>query len=205
MPDPEVSRRNFIKGLAVLGGIVAVGEFVTLGPYLQGSVGQSKISTQVIQDATNGSTLHTSDISENNWKTFVYPRTGDPNIDNDTFRQCVIIHLPKGWVAGSYGQVDPISGDTFVALSRVCIHLWCLWSYVPSDDRGICPCHGSQYIPGGPAGSKDASEPGLAVAGPASLQTPPNNMLPVIEISISSSGVISATGIVGQLGWGQKA
>lgn len=200
----EISRRNFIKGLAILGGIVAVGEFVALGPYLQGSVGQSTVSSQVIENSTTGNPITTSDISENSWTTFVYPRTGNPNIDNDTFRQAVVIHLPKGWTAGSYGTVDPISGDTFVALSRVCVHLWCLWSYVPSDNRGICPCHGSQYIPGGPSGSQNANTPGLAVAGPASLQVAPNNQLPVITLSIASNGTISATGVVGQVGCGQK-
>lgn len=203
----EISRRNFIKGLAILGGIVAVAQFGALGPYLQGSVGQSSISSQVIQDAKTGTTLKstTSLVSKpNSWTTFVYPRTGNPNLDNDTFRQCVLIHLPKGWKADQYGAVDPISGDTFVALSRVCVHLWCLWSYVPSDDRGICPCHGSQYIPGGPAGSQNANEPGLAVAGPASLQTPPNNQLPVITLSIANDGTISATGVKGQIGCGQN-
>ena len=203
----EISRRNFIKGLAVLGGIVAVGQFVALGPYLQGSVGQSSITSQVIQDAKTGTTLKTTTSlisSPNSWTTFVYPRTGNPNLDNDTFRQCVIIHLPKGWSAGQYGTVDPISGDSFVALSRVCVHLWCLWSYVPIDDRGICPCHGSQYIPGGKAGTSQANEPGLAVEGPASLQTPPNNQLPVITLKIAADGTISATGVVGQIGCGQK-
>ena len=203
----EISRRNFIKGLAVLGGIIAVGQFAALGPYLQGSVGQSSITSQVIQDAKTGTTLKTTTSlvsSPNSWTTFVYPRSGDPNLDNDTFRQWVLIHLPKGWSAGQYGAVDPISGDSFVALSRVCVHLWCLWSYVPLDDRGICPCHGSQYIPGGPSGSQNANEPGLAVAGPASLQTPPNNQLPVVKLSIATDGTISATNVIGQIGCGQK-
>ncbi len=200
----EISRRNFIKGLAIIGGIAAIAPFVAFGPYLQSSVGESTITSQVIENSTTGNPITTSDISENSWTTFVYPRTGNPNIDNDTFRQAVIIHLPKGWSAGSLGSVDPISGDTFVALSRVCVHLWCLWSDVPSDNRGICPCHGSQYIPGGPSGSQNANTPGLAVAGPASLQVAPNNQLPVITLSIASNGTISATGVVGQVGCGQK-
>ena len=203
----EISRRNFIKALAVLGGLVAVGEFVALGPYLQGSVGQSTISSQVLQDSNTGETLNTTSSklsAPDSWTTFVYPRTGNPNIDNDTFRQAVIIHLPKGWSAGQYGDLDPISKDTFVALSRVCVHLWCLWSYDTQVDRGICPCHGSQYIPGGIAGSANSTEPGLAVAGPASLQTPPNIQLPVITLKIASDGTISATGVVGQIGCGLK-
>jgi Rieske Fe-S protein len=203
----EMSRRNFIKALAVLGGVVAVGQFAALGPFLEGSVSGSEGGTQILQDSTTGETLNTKSAKlspENSWTTFVYPRTGNPNIDNDTFRQGVIIHLPKGWTAGQYGAQDPISGDTFVGLSRVCVHLWCLWSYVPTDFRGICPCHGSQYIPGAKAGTSDADQPGLAVAGPASLQTPPNNQLPVITLKIASDGTISATGIVGQIGCGQK-
>ena len=88
----SVSRRNFLKGLAILGGIVAVGQFAALGPYLQGSVGSSSITSQVIQDIQTGKSISTTDVPENSWTTFVYPRTGNPNIDNDTFRQCVLIH-----------------------------------------------------------------------------------------------------------------
>ncbi len=202
----EISRRNFIKVLAVAGGIVAVGQFGVLEPYLTGSVGGSTAAvTQVLTDSATGATLLTTNTNistANSWTTFIYPYTGNANIDNDTFRQWVIIHLPKGWTAGTFGTVDPISGDTFIALSRVCLHLWCLWSYDPTADRGICPCHGSQYLPGGVAGSVESTEAGLAVAGPASLQTPPNNWLAHATIKIASDGTISATNIVGQVGCG---
>ena len=53
-------------------------------------------------------------------------------------------------------------------------------------------------------GLQNANTPGLAVAGPASLQVAPNNQLPVITLSIASTGTISATGVVGQVGCGQK-
>ncbi|MGI0092025.1 MAG: twin-arginine translocation signal domain-containing protein [Nitrososphaerales archaeon] len=202
----EVSRRNFIRGLAVVGGIIAVGQFAALGPYFQGSVGTSPVSKQVINDSVTGKPIKTTGIAENGWTTFVYPRTGNPNVDNDTFRHAVVIHLPKGWVTTDtgYSTKDPISGDYFVALSRVCVHLWCLWNYVAGDHRGECPCHGSQYLPGGTPGSQGADNPGIAVAGPASLQTPPNNQLPIITLTIASDGTISANSIVGQVGCGQK-
>ena len=104
----EISRRNFIKGLAILGGIVAVGEFAALGPYLQGSVGQSSISSQVLEDSSTGATLHNDQfkfVFANSWTTFVYPRTGNPNIDNDTFRQAVIIHCQRGGMLDHTAQL----------------------------------------------------------------------------------------------------
>ncbi len=204
IPSHEVSRRNFLKGLVVIGGIITVAQFVPLADsYMRGSTEGAGYPIQVIQDIQTGQPIKTTDVAENNWTTFVYPRTGNPNIDNDTFRQFVIIHLPKGFSAPSnLSAKDPISADTFVALSRVCVHLWCLWSYVPVDRRCECPCHGSQYVPG--TGPPYYDPPGLAVAGPASLQTPPNNQLPMATISISSNGTISATGLVGEVGCGQK-
>ncbi|MDG6908707.1 MAG: twin-arginine translocation signal domain-containing protein, partial [Nitrososphaerota archaeon] len=200
----EVSRRNFLKGLAVLGGIVALAQFApVVGGFMNGSTEGTATPKQAIIDLKTGLPLKTTDISENNWTTFVYPRTDNPNIDSDTFRQCVLIHIPKNFTAPSSLSVkDPISGDTFVALSRVCVHLWCLWSYFPSDDKGICPCHGSQYVPGD--GPPYHEPPGYAVGGPASLQAPPNNMLPVITLSADPDGTLYATGIVGQVGCGQK-
>jgi rieske iron-sulfur protein len=201
----QISRRNFLRGIVIVGGLVAIVQFGGLGPFLQGSVGSTVVKTQVILDSITGAPITTSDVPVNSAKAFIFPRTGQANIDNDTFRQCIVMHLPSDYVApGSLSAKDPISGDTFVALSRVCVHLWCLWSYVPADRRGECPCHGSQYVPGGVAGSLGASNPGIAVAGPASLQTPPNNQLPVITLSIAADGTISATGIVGQIGCGQK-
>jgi rieske iron-sulfur protein len=163
-------------------------------------------------NSATGNPLTTSDVPENNWATFIYPYTGNSDIDNDTFRQWVVVHLPKGFTAPSnLSFVDPLTGDLFVGLSRVCVHLWCLWclwSYVPTDERCECPCHGSQYVPGSgpyPNFPQASYKPvGDAVAGPASLQTPPNNMLPIIVLEAASDGTISTTGtIVGQVGCGQ--
>ena len=198
----EVSRRNFIRGIAIVGGLLAAAQFGLLGPYLEGTVESQGQPTQVIQDQKTNLPLKTTDIAKNDWKTFIWPRTGNPNVDNDTFSQCVIVHLPSNLTApADLSAKDPISGDTFIAFSRVCVHLWCLWSYVPNDQRGECPCHGSQYVPGtGPPWNKP---PGTAVLGPASLQTPPNNQLPIITLSIAADGTISATGMKGQVGCGQ--
>ena len=41
----------------------------------------------------------------------------------------------------------------------------------PGRKRGECPCHGSMYDP----------LTGKAFAGPASLQSPPSNVLPMLD------------------------
>jgi Rieske Fe-S protein len=203
----EVSRRRFMKGLVALGGLVAVLQFGGLFPFLQGTVAGSTISTQAILDAITSAPITTSSFSTAvQWLTFVYPRTGNTNIDSDTFRQCVIIKLPPGFTAPADLSASDSTG-TYCGFSRVCVHLWCLWSYVPTDMRMECPCHGSQYVPG--SGTypllpiADNKPPGLAVEGPASLQVAPNNQLPMITLKINSDGSFTATGIVGQIGCGQ--
>ena len=200
-----------MRGLVVLGGLVAVVQFGALGPFLQGSVGQSTISSQVILDSITGATVTAStfnDPTHLNWVTFVYPRTGNSNIDNDTFRQCVAIKLPNGFTAPADLSTTDSDGNVYVGFSRVCVHLWCLWSYVNTDERMECPCHGSQYVPGMgqyPAlPAADNKPPGLAVAGPASLQAAPNNQLPIIKLKINTDGTFSAFGVVGQIGCGQN-
>ena len=207
----DISRRNFMKGLVALGGIVAIVQFGPLLPYLQASVGGSVISKQTITDSITGETITAStfdDPTHLDWVTFVYPATGNPNIDSDTFRQCVAIRLPQGFTAPSSLSVTDSSGNTYCGFSRVCVHLWCLWSYVVTDERMECPCHGSQYVPG--TGNyplltvADDKPPGLAVQGPASLQTPPNNQLPMIHLGINPDGSFYADNIIGQIGCGQK-
>jgi rieske iron-sulfur protein len=206
----DISRRNFMRGIVALGGIVALIQFAPLFPYLQGSVGSTTRGTQKITDSLTGAPVTAStfdDPTHTDWVTFVYPSTGNTNIDSDTFRQCVAIRLPKGFTAPSNLSVKDSNGNIYVGFSRVCVHLWCLWSYVVADSRMECPCHGSQYVPGSGnyplLPTADNQPPGLAVEGPASLQTPPNNMLPIITLQINSDGTFSATGVIGQIGCGQ--
>jgi len=209
----DISRRNFMKGLVVLGGLVAVVQFGALGPFLTGSVGATNVTSQQILDSITGEIVTAStfdDPNHLNWVTFVYPRSNppDPNLDNDTFRQCVAIKLPKGFTAPADLSTTDSAGNVYVGFSRVCVHLWCLWSYVNADNRMECPCHGSQYVPGSglyPTLSLANNQPpGLAVQGPASLQVAPNNQLPIINLKINSDGTFSAFGVVGQIGCGQK-
>lgn len=197
-----------MRGIVILGGLVAILQFGGLGPYLQGTVAGATQAVQNIVDSVTSAPITTSSFSDAiPWITFVYPATGNANIDADTFRQCVIIRLPAGFTAPSDVSVTDSSGNIYCGFSRVCVHLWCLWSYVPTDMRMECPCHGSQYVPG--SGTypllpiADNKPPGLAVEGPASLQVPPNNQLPMIYLKINSDSSFAATGIRGQVGCGQ--
>ena len=35
------------------------------------------------------------------------------------------------------------------ALYKICVHLGCLYKWVPTNDRFECPCHGSKYLASG--------------------------------------------------------
>jgi cytochrome b6-f complex iron-sulfur subunit len=35
------------------------------------------------------------------------------------------------------------------ALYKICVHLGCLYKWVPTNHRFECPCHGSKYLPTG--------------------------------------------------------
>ena len=199
-----------MRGLVIVGGLVALVQFGALGPFLEGSVASTTRGLQAITDSITNVPITAStfdDPTHTDWVTFVYPATGNANYDADTFRQCVAIRLPKGFTAPTNFSATDSNGNIYVGFSRVCVHLWCLWSYVATDMRMECPCHGSQYVPGSGTYPSlplaDDKPPGLAVEGPASLQTPPNNMLPIITLKINSDGTFSATGIIGQVGCGQ--
>lgn len=217
----DVSRRNFLAGLAglaIASGIVVAGAFgvsdvlhnrknaitSTTTSSTEGSLSSTgSLPVQQIESPATGLAVKTSDLAENESVNFVYPRSTDPTLNQNTFAQFVLIHLPKGFTApGNLGVVDNSSGDTFIALSRVCVHLWCLCSYNASSDLLVCPCHGSQFVPGDGPPYNDI--PGTAISGPAASQPAPNNTLPVAILSIAEDGTISATGIVGQVGCGQK-
>jgi Rieske Fe-S protein len=219
----EASRRNFIRGLAILGGLAFVASFVPLFPYLQGSVGVSTLTDQqLVVDPDVSPTTPIYPSSVGNGITFAYPYTGNANVDSDTFVQCVLIQLPSGLtIPSSYDAytAKDSSGNVFIAFSRVCVHLWCLWGtgvdltdpQVGGPVLGPCPCHGSTYVPGTGGSSiypkypeAQNQVPGQAVAGPASLQVFPNNQLPIIKIRIASDGSFHAYGRVGDVGYCQQ-
>ncbi|MGI0080599.1 MAG: ubiquinol-cytochrome c reductase iron-sulfur subunit, partial [Nitrososphaerales archaeon] len=193
--EKQATRRNFLKLVTLAGALVAAGGISvyaaaimfkgkSISPTSSETTSKSSSESssgslaqgQQILDPTTGAVIRTTDIPENEALTFVYPRTGNTTIDADTFHQCLLVHLPPGLTAPSnLSAKDPVSGDTFIAFSSVCVHLWCLVSYVPSDKLLECPCHGGEYLPGTglypslPSASNQP--PGMAIAGPPALQT----------------------------------
>lgn len=119
------------------------------------------------------------DLTPGNYLFFSYPQTGDPKIDNDPFRQYVLLMTQDGGLR---------------VYSRVCVHLWCLPSYIPTRGALICPCHGSIY--------RDSD--GVAVDGPAAYQQYPTNALPMGVIEVDENGDIWMVGIEGRIGYGRE-
>jgi len=109
-----------------------------------------------------------------------YPSSGDHTVDaqnTDTFSKFELIRLPAGELGG-----DKKDASAFVAFSKVCVHLWCSPNYNPAQghEQYECPCHGSIYrVPDG-----------LAIAGPASIQPPPTDAIPVLTLSTDSKGLL---------------
>lgn len=65
------------------------------------------------------------------------------------------------------------------ALYKVCVHLGCLYKWVPTNNRFECPCHGSKYLP-----------TGVRIEGPATR----NLDVFVIQALDSNGKVIAETG-----------
>jgi len=115
----------------------------------------------------------------NHAEVITYPSTGDAVLDAEAFRKWQLIRLPQELG----GEANDVSA--FRVYSNICLHLWCLWKYYPDEGRkrGECPCHASTYDP----------VTGLATGGPASLQAPPSNVLPKLDLEADSQGYLYIT------------
>jgi cytochrome b6-f complex iron-sulfur subunit len=82
---------------------------------------------------------------------------------------------PENNSSGRYWFVN--TGTGILALYVVCVHLGCLYKWVPSNNRFECPCHGSKY-------QKD----GTYIEGPA-----PRNLDRFEIQAVDSSGKVLAS------------
>jgi len=203
----QSGRRTFLKALVAVGAILAIVPFVPWGNYLLSSVSSSgpakkqnvvldlnTTSNNNANGAVSGQQVNVNDLTSfppNGSWLITYPTSGDLTIDSqnpDTFQKFALIRLPT-----ELGGANK-SASAFVAYSKVCVHLWCSPNYDPQKSSNPtyetyqCPCHGSIYqLP-----TKDSSgnlvDAGKAVAGPASLQAPPTNAIPMLTLTADSNG-----------------
>lgn len=167
-----VTRRDLLRLLGAAGVAMAFAPFVPWGKFMPNPSNVSPSKVKVI--LPDGATANVKTFPVNSAEVITYPRTGDPVLDQEAFRKWQFVRLPKEMG----GTVNNVSA--FRAYSMVCVHLWCLWKYWPQEGRkrGECPCHGSMYH----------MQDGKAFAGPASLQAPPANVLPILFLESDEVG-----------------
>lgn len=171
----SLSRRDFLKLFAAGGVALAFTPFVEWGKYMPNPDTASPKRARVV--LSDGTFANVGTFPINHQESITYPSTGDPVLDQEAFRKWNLIRLPAD-LGGSANSVS-----AFRLYSAICLHLWCMWKYKPigesgGNDRGQCPCHGSMYDP----------LSGKAVAGPASLQAPPSNVLPQLYLEADGGG-----------------
>lgn len=208
---PGRGRRGFLKLAAVVGGVLALAPWVPFGHYLSasasGSTTVSKNETIVLDNnkeengAASGKTVNVNDLEtfppNKSW-VMTYPSSGNPTTDGqnpNTFVKFGLIRLPV-----ELGGANK-DASAFVAFSKVCVHLWCSPDYNPQQcsrpsengylsgsscslhEQYECPCHGSTYTVG-----VDGKPVGLSTSGPASVQPPPTNAIPLLTLTADSAG-----------------
>lgn len=171
--NPNLSRRDFLKLMTAGAVVLTFAPFVDWGKYLPNP--RLNISKKARVELPDGSQANVKTFPVDSSQVVIYPKTGDATLDKEAFRTWQFIRLPP--VLG--GNKNDVSA--FRMFSSVCLHLWCLWKYYPKPSRrGECPCHGSMYDP----------LTGLSFAGPASLQAPPSNVLPRLDLEADEKGDI---------------
>ncbi len=210
-PQKKKSRRGFLRFAVVVGGLLALAPWVPFGTYLSASVGGAASATKnqtIVLDANtlengnaSGKTVNVNDLTTfppNSTWVLTYPSSGDPTTDGqnpNTFVKFGLIRLPK-----ELGGANK-SPSAFVAFSKVCVHLWCSPNYNPAQcsdpsENGYtpgpgctthelyeCPCHGSVYTVG-----MDGKPVGLSTLGPAAVQPPPTNAIPLLTLTADHAG-----------------
>lgn len=177
-----ISRRDFLKLVAAAGTIAAFTPFIDWGRFMPSPTTTVSERARVMLPGDTQANVNTFPIDHA--EVVIYPKTGDSVLDKEPFRAWQLIRLP----AKLGGDRNDVSA--FRLYSMVCLHLWCLWKYnsIKLNQRtgkleggeGFCPCHGSRYDP----------STGKAIAGPASLQSPPSNVLPRLDLEADSNGYL---------------
>ncbi|KAG2476419.1 MAG: (2Fe-2S)-binding protein [Nitrosopumilales archaeon] len=185
-----LSRRDFLKLMGAAGTALAFAPFIPWGNFMPNPSSATLEKVKVIlPDGTHASV---NTFPTNHAEIITYPKTKDEVLNEEAFRKWQLIRLPEE-LGGAKKDVS-----AFRVYSMICLHLWCLWKYWPQEGRkrGECPCHGSMYDP----------TTGTAFAGPASVQAPPSNTLPNLDLEADLNGFlwilppnfgVNANGVVG--------
>jgi rieske iron-sulfur protein len=165
----RMPRRDFLKLMAAAGVVMSFAPFVDWGKFLPNT--RTNVAEKAkIEISGEPANIHSFPI--NHSEVVIYPKTDDPVLNKEAFRTWQLIRLPLQLDGG----VNDVSA--FRLYSRVCLHLWCLWRYESKLNTIACPCHASTYDP----------FTGKAYAGPASLQGPPSNVLPRLDLEADANG-----------------
>jgi len=177
----RISRRDFLKLMAATGVTMTFVPFVDWGKFLTNS------TTSVLEkrkiEIKAGESANIYNFPPDTSEVVIYPKTNDNMLNSEAFRTWQLIRLSRE-LGGGRNDVS-----AFRLYSMVCLHLWCLWKYFPRkpdkespskmvNGSGQCPCHGSLYDP----------LTGKAFQGPASLQGPPSNLLPKLDLEADPRG-----------------
>jgi len=185
--------------MVAAGTVLAFAPFVDWGKFLPST--ESNVAKRAKVELPDGTQANIKTFPLNHSEVVIYPKTDDAVLNKEAFRTWQFIRLPKELG----GDRDDVSA--FRVYSSVCLHLWCLWRYVPLahakndpsklvNGSGQCPCHGSEYDPLN----------GKAFAGPAADQSPPTNVLPILYLEadeeknlwiLPPTWGVNANGIVG--------
>jgi len=185
-----LSRRDFLKLMGAAGTALAFAPFIPWGNFMPNPSTISLEKVKVILPDGSQASVNTFPI--NHAEIITYPKTKDEVLNEEAFRKWQLIRLPEE-LGGAKKDVS-----AFRVYSMICLHLWCLWKYWPQEGRkrGECPCHGTMYDP----------TTGTAFLGPASLQAPPSNTLPNLDLEADLDAFlwikppnfnVNANGIVG--------
>lgn len=170
----SLSRRDFLKLLGAAGTALVFAPFVPWGKFMPNPDTAKLEKVEVL--LPDGTQANIKTFPMNSYQVITYPRSGDRVLDEEAFRKWQFIRLPEEF-GGSKNDAS-----AFRAYSMVCLHLWCLWEYKRQEGkkRGECPCHGSMYD----------VRTGMAIAGPASLQASPSNVLAQLDLEEDKDGYL---------------
>ena len=171
----ELRRRDFAKFLATVGGLTAVtsltAPLASLTQVFERSYEGPVYSDGVFLVDSGGERISASRLSEGDQLTvFPEPRPGIEDAPT------LLVRYPQSDYGGDIKTGFVVDG--YAAFSKVCTHAGCMVSDREAD-LFVCPCHFGKFDP---------------LQGAAVTDGPPGRPLPQLPLTVSSDGLLMATG-----------